>query len=152
MRKLIVPIISSLLLVPVLTLADHHEGKKTEKRIVIKTDGDIDPDAIKTLIEQAESDMLDGEVDVKVFITADQAMDMVEKYDDTTSHRGNKRIHVIKTHTGPGDHSVRTYTTGNRSMSEGAAKCILKNIDGIASDAAARLLMQACGALNKTED
>ena len=91
--------------------------------------------------------------DVHVFVTTDEAMDMAEKHDDSMPRRGHKKMHMMKKGGMHGEHHERRYRAGrHNSMNEGAAKCILKNIDRINSDAAAHLLMQACGALNKTAE
>ena len=99
-----------------------------------------------------QADSHEGD-DVHVFVTADEAMDMVEKYDDSMPRHGHKKMHMMKKGGMHGEHRERMYQAGrHHSMNEGAAKCILKNIDRINSNAAAHLLMQACGALNKTEE
>jgi len=152
MQKPLILIISFFLLMPVAILADSHEGLKT--RIVIKADGDIDATALAELIEQAESGMDDEGVDVHVFVTTDEAIDMAEKHDHSMPHRGHRKMHMMMMKGGMhGEHRERMYQAGrHHAMNEGAAKCILKNIDRINNTAAAHLLMQACGALNKTEE
>jgi len=91
--------------------------------------------------------------DVHVFVTADEAMDMVEINNDTMPRHDHKKMHMMMKGGMHGEHHERNYRAGRHHvMNEGAAKCILKNIDRITSNAAAHLLMQACGALNKTEE
>ena len=154
MRKPMILIISIVLLMPVaILLADSHEGVKKEKRLVVKADSDIDVGVLTELIEQAESNMNDEDVEVHVFVTAEGEMD-TRQHDDSMSHRGHRKIHMArKGGDKHGDHHKRKHRSGgHHPMNEGTAKCILKNIDGINSNAAAQLLKQACGALNKTEE
>ncbi len=98
-----------------------------------------------------QADSHEGD-DVHVLVTADEAMDMVEKHDDSMPRHKHKKMQMMMKGGMHGEQRKRMYQSGrHHSMNEGAAKCILKNIDRINSNAAAHLLMQACGALNKTE-
>ena len=153
MRNLMIYTIACFLLQPVMILADDGTDNKGGRQIVIDTDGDIEADVLAEIVEKVESELSNENADVRVFITAEEALDMAEQYDNPIRQRGHKNVRVIKTGSQSGEHHERSYGAGHhRSMSEGAAKCVLKNIDKINSNAAAHLVMEACGALNESEE
>ena len=126
-------------------LADNPQKEMIKKRVIIKTSGDAESSHLSKVLEWAESESFDGEntdhENVEVFVTVDDD-------GEVKSHAFHKVIG------GKGAAHAMAYTNSirpprhQRPMSPDAANYILKNISKINSDAAARLLKQACNALN----
>ncbi len=122
-------------------------------QIVIDTDSYIESDVLTEIVERVESQISNNNADVRFFITAEEALDMAEQYANPTRKRGHKKVRVVKTGSKHEGHSECTFGAGHhRSMSEGAAKCVLKNIEKISSNAAAHPVMEACGVLNEADE
>jgi hypothetical protein len=90
------------------------------------------------------------DVDVHVFVTTEEALDLSEKYDDSMPQQIRKKVRVIKTATTK-DMDRQYQASDHRLMSADAANCVLKNISKVNNNAAAHLLRQACSALNQSE-
>jgi len=145
-------------------LADNPQTEMKEKRIVIKTSGDTDGKSLSEILTWAKSktggehggNIQNGNVEVYV-IADDDGEVIVEK-------NGERRhgIHKAGIHKRTGTHPMahvmafaeshhRSPHSRHKSMSEGAANCILKNISKVNSDSASHLLKQACMSLNPME-
>lgn len=162
MIKLVTSLICLALFSPMAVQADEKESTGIkEKRIVIETEGDVDTKSIAEIMVMVEAEIGD-ETDVNVFVTIDDEGNINIKKGDMPVHEMGHRLHKrIKMHMGeggsmgqhaPGRHMMAMMAHPAKPMSEGAANCIIKNLNKVNSDAGAHILRQACQTLHTTEE
>ena len=107
------------------------EEVKGKHKMVIKTDGGDDVD-IAAILDSVRGKITDG-AEVRVVVAKDGEVEVLEG--------GEMAMKTIK----------RKHRAHRRQMTPDVAECVLKSISKVETDAAARLLRQACEALHPAE-
>ena len=143
-------IMLALLCLPSLSIADHHGGDK-QTRIIIQVDGELDSTKIADLILRVHENVdTDGDVNVEVLVDDEGKVEVNEAHVMILDgepmqgmmqglHRMNKPL---------GMHTMIGMPPG-QEMTPAVAKCVLKSLGKVNSDASAMLLHKACRALDR---
>ncbi|MCS5594959.1 MAG: hypothetical protein NZ730_10520 [Porticoccaceae bacterium] len=139
-------IMLALLCLPSLSIADHHGGDK-QTRIIIQADGELDSKKLAALMLRVHENVdTDGNVNVEMLVDDEGNVEIDKAHVMILDGEPMQGLHrMSKPH---GMHAMIGIPPG-KEMTPAVAKCVLKSLGKVNSDAAAMLLHKACRALDR---